>query len=104
MNVLQSFLEAMRSLAANKLRSALTVLGIVIGVAAVIAMLAIGRGAEDAITGALESMGTNGLYIFPGGERQQLSRTRPLTLQDAEALGEAASINLVAPSLQGRVT
>ena len=47
MNILQPIVEALDSLASNKLRSALTILGIVIGVAAVIAMLAVGRGADD---------------------------------------------------------
>ncbi|MFZ6030266.1 MAG: ABC transporter permease [Chloroflexota bacterium] len=100
MNVLQSFLEAMRSLTANKLRSALTVLGIVIGVAAVIAMLAIGRGAEKSITRAVEGIGTNVLYVFSGG-KEGLRNPRPLTLLDVAALEEASSVSYVAPSLQG---
>jgi putative ABC transport system permease protein len=57
MNLSQSILEALESLSSNKLRSGLTVLGIVIGVAAVIAMLAIGTGAQDSITGSISGIG-----------------------------------------------
>ena len=53
MSLGQAFLEALESLSGNKLRSGLTVLGIVIGVAAVIAMLAVGKGAEASITGSI---------------------------------------------------
>ena len=53
MSIAQSFLEALESLSGNKLRSGLTVLGIVIGVAAVIAMLAVGQGAQESITGSI---------------------------------------------------
>ncbi|HXQ35387.1 MAG TPA: ABC transporter permease, partial [Anaerolineales bacterium] len=53
MTLAQAFLEALESLSGNKLRSGLTVLGIVIGVAAVIAMLAVGRGAQESITGSI---------------------------------------------------
>ena len=59
MTIWQAFLEALESLSGNKLRSGLTVLGIVIGVAAVIAMLAVGRGAEESITGSISGIGTN---------------------------------------------
>lgn len=69
MTLAQAFLEALESLTGNKLRSGLTILGIVIGVAAVIAMLAIGRGAEASITGSITSIGTNLLFVFSGGQQ-----------------------------------
>ncbi|MEW5941515.1 MAG: ABC transporter permease, partial [Chloroflexota bacterium] len=68
MNLSQAILEALESLASNKLRSGLTVLGIVIGVAAVIAMLAVGTGAQDSITGSISGIGTNLLFVFRGGQ------------------------------------
>jgi len=58
--------SALRATAANKVRSALSMLGILIGVAAVIAMLAIGRGAQDSIQARLAGMGSNVLMLFPG--------------------------------------
>ena len=67
MNFLQSFWEALESLSANKMRSGLTVLGIVIGVAAVIAMISIGRGAQNTITGSIQGIGTNLVFVFSGG-------------------------------------
>ena len=59
MNIWTNIRVALRALQANKLRSTLTVLGIVIGVAAVVALLSIGRGATSGITSSVESMGTN---------------------------------------------
>ena len=103
MNIWQAFIEALESLTANKLRSGLTILGIVIGVAAVIAMLAIGRGAEDTITGSIQGIGTNLMFIFPGGSEDSRN-PQPLTLSDAEALADpfsAPSIEAVAPLLAG---
>lgn len=102
MNFAQQFYEALESLSSNKLRSGLTMLGIVIGVAAVIAMLAIGRGAQDSINSSIEGIGTNVLFVFSGGE--DVRNPRPLTLNDARALAEpmnAPSIANVAPSIQG---
>ena len=64
MNLWQSFLEAMESLSSNKMRSSLTILGIVIGVAAVIAMVSIGRGAQASITGSIQGIGTNLLFVM----------------------------------------
>ncbi|HWU36834.1 MAG TPA: ABC transporter permease, partial [Candidatus Acidoferrum sp.] len=63
MNPIQAIREAFSSLSANKLRSSLTILGIVIGVAAVISMMAIGRGTQNQITSSISSMGTNLLTV-----------------------------------------
>src|SRR5512139_1964727 len=83
----QLLLEALESLNSNKMRSGLTVLGIVIGVAAVISMLAVGNGAEASITGSINQVGTNLLFVFSGGSQDVRPRTsRPLTLADAAAL------------------
>lgn len=105
MNLFQAFIEALESLAANKMRSALTILGIVIGVAAVIAMISIGRGAENTITGSIEGIGTNLLFVFRGGS-EDVRNPKPLTLGDADAISDpflAPSVGGVAPLLQGNV-
>jgi putative ABC transport system permease protein len=99
----QSFIEALQSLSANKLRSGLTILGIVIGVAAVIAMISIGRGAENTITGSIQGIGTNLLFVFRGGS-EEVRNPKPITLGDAEAIADpfqAPSVEEVAPLLQG---
>ncbi|MBX3005904.1 MAG: ABC transporter permease [Anaerolineales bacterium] len=106
MNYLNSFVVALESLAANKLRSALTVLGIVIGVAAVIAMLAVGRGAQSTITGTIEGIGTNLLFVISGGG-SDVTNPKPLTLADAQAMQDnfaAPSVIGVAPMMQGSAT
>lgn len=100
MSLVQVLLEALESLAANKVRSALTILGIVIGVAAVVAMLAIGQGAENSITSSINNMGTNVLFIFPGNSQAEVRNPRRLTMKDANALADpfaAPSIQAVAP-------
>jgi len=105
MNYLNSFLAALESLTSNKLRSALTVLGIVIGVGAVIAMLAIGAGAQNSITGSIEGIGTNLLFVVSGGS-EDVRNPKPLTRADAVALSDgfqAPSVIGVAPLLQGSV-
>jgi putative ABC transport system permease protein len=107
MSIGQAFLEALESLSGNKLRSGLTVLGIVIGVAAVIAMLAVGRGAEASITGSISGIGTNLLFVFRGDPGDNIRNPKPLTIEDANALRDqfaAPSIAAVAPALQGDVT
>ncbi|HQU35216.1 MAG TPA: ABC transporter permease [Anaerolineales bacterium] len=112
MSIAQAFLEALESISGNKLRSGLTVLGIVIGVAAVIAMLAVGNGAEASITGSISSIGTNLLFVFRGSpesqqeapDRSSARNDRPLTLADAAALADpfaAPSVAVVAPAIQG---
>jgi putative ABC transport system permease protein len=105
MSIVQSFFEALESLSGNKLRSGLTVLGIVIGVAAVIAMLAVGQGAQASITGSISGIGTNLLFVFSGNSNNSNVRNpKPLTLSDADALRDqfaAPDIEAVAPALQG---
>ena len=96
--------EAIESLNANKLRTALTMLGIVIGVAAVVSMTAIGQGASSSITSSIESMGTNLIYVS-----RAFGNTDPqaLTLADAEAIlesGGAPSVLAVAPSVNSSRT
>jgi putative ABC transport system permease protein len=66
MNFWQALIEALESLTSNKLRSGLTILGIVIGVGAVIAMLAIGSGAQNSITGEIQGIGSNLIFVFRG--------------------------------------
>ena len=83
MNILHAFLEALETLSANKLRSGLTILGIVIGVAAVIAMLAVGEGAQSYITGTITGLGTNLVFVFSGNPTGEIRNPQPLTQQDA---------------------
>ncbi len=105
MSFFESARIALRSLAANKMRSALTMLGIIIGVMAVIAMLSIGRGAQAAITNQINSIGTNLLYVRPGapqqaGVRQAEGSAATLTMEDGEALVGLPNIVAVAPQVQ----
>ena len=98
---------ALSSLGANKLRAGLTLLGIVIGVAAVISLMAIGRGVQQTITERIQALGTNLLFVRPGetstrgiGGGQGSAAT--LTIDDAYALQDspfAPSISAVAPEL-----
>ncbi|NJL50793.1 MAG: ABC transporter permease [Blastochloris sp.] len=93
---------AFDSLLANKMRSLLTMLGIIIGVASVVALLALGDGASAAITGQVESIGTNLLTVQPGAPQNQgpgrTSAAQTLTLSDAEAIAALRlPVNGVAP-------
>ena len=106
MNLLENFRIAVRSLMANRLRSGLTMLGVIIGVMAVIAMLSIGRGAQASVTEQIEAMGTNLLIIMPGRSGQGVMRgglgsAITLTYKDAEALKGLETISGIAPVIQG---
>ena len=106
MSVFQTIFEALESLAANKMRSGLTVLGIVIGVAAVIAMMAIGQGAQNSITGQIQGIGTNLLFIMSGNQQQEVRNAKPLTLADAQAIADplaAPSVLAVAPQISANL-
>jgi putative ABC transport system permease protein len=104
MNLWQAILEALESLNSNKVRSGLTILGIVIGVAAVIAMLAVGQGAQETITGSITGLGSNLLFVFPGNFEEEVRNPKPLTMGDVDAIRDpfqAPSVEAVAPALGG---
>jgi len=95
---------ALESLRSNKLRTFLTMLGIIIGVWSVVSLLAIGNGAQRAIIEQVEGIGTNLLTVLPGQQRgpNPTGSTTPLTLEDAEAIRRAIPEVLhVAPGFQG---
>ena len=102
------FSTVMTSLRRNVLRAALTTLGIVIGVAAVIAMMEIGRGSSTSIQKAISSMGANNLIILPGtassgGVSFGAGSTMTLTPQDSDALvSEAPAVRAAAPIVRAR--
>src|SRR5690348_12185905 len=93
MDIFETLRTAVESLAANKLRSALTMLGIVIGVGAVIALMSIGSGAQAAIAANIKSLGANLVTITPGsvntgGVAQGAGSAPTLTVDDATALAD----------------
>lgn len=105
MNTINLFKIALKAIAANKLRSFLTALGIIIGVASVIAMLAIGQGSKRSIRQQISEMGSNMIMIHPGadmrgGVRQDASEMQTLKISDFEALrDEARFITAISPSV-----
>jgi putative ABC transport system permease protein len=102
MNLGESFLSAWDAISEHKLRSMLTMLGVIIGVAAVIALMAIGNGVQESITGQITSIGTNLISITPDMENS--GGYASLSLEDVAALSdplEAPAIAAVAASVQG---
>ncbi|MBW4560413.1 MAG: ABC transporter permease [Mojavia pulchra JT2-VF2] len=106
MNLLESIQMAGRTLLSNKLRSALTMLGIVIGNASVITMIGIGEGGQKYVAQQLESLGPNILFVIPGNrETQRISRDLPKTLilEDAQAIAtQVPTIAAVTAELNSR--
>ena len=104
---LASLRIALKALTVNKMRSALTMLGIIIGVSAVIAMIAVGSGAKARIAEQIASMGSNLLIVLSGssasgGFRGGAGTVPTLTVEDAKAiLSEVPSVKYVAPALSG---
>jgi len=102
--------ETFAALSANKARSGLTVLGIVIGISSVIAMIAIGQGAQGSIQSSIQSIGSNLILVTPGVQRTpgaQVSAgrgsARSLTQDDADAISrEIVLARAVAPEISGR--
>ncbi len=92
MKILNILLSAFRALQRNKMRSFLTMLGIIIGVGAVIAMLAIGQGAEYSVKEQIAALGTNVLMVFPGAQQQagvRVAAGSAVTLTEDDALAIA---------------
>ena len=97
MNGTNLFKIALRALANNKLRAFLTMLGIIIGVASVITMLAIGQGSKRSIQQQISEMGSNMIMIHPGADRRGGGRKDPsakqtLKLTDDEALRDETNV------------
>ena len=112
MNLVESFRIALRALTANKMRSILTMLGIIIGVGAVITLMSVGKGVQAMIAGQLQSAGSNLLIIVPGNFREsqpgdpRLRRpSKPLTTSDWLAIRDplqAPHLLAVAPEADGQ--
>ncbi len=109
--IVESIHIAFRALAANKLRAALTMLGIVIGVAAVITLMSVGAGVQDYITGQFAGLGSNLLFVFPGSSKEPrsfaagLTGASTLTDGDARALADpqrAPDVLQVSPVVRQR--
>jgi putative ABC transport system permease protein len=108
MNFTNTFRLALRALARNKMRSALTMLGIIIGVGAVIAVVSIGQGAQYMVQQGIQAMGTNVVFVAagsgrPGGIRVGYGGVKTLTIDDMKAiLREIPLIKEAAPSVSSR--
>jgi len=110
MNILMIIRVAFRALVRNKMRAALTMLGIIIGVAAVIAMVSIGQGAQASVQAQIASMGTNLLFVSAGAQNVGGVRTgagdsgtNTLTVEDLEAIRrEVPSVQMVTPLVNAR--
>jgi putative ABC transport system permease protein len=100
--------ETLWSLTSNKVRSGLTILGIVIGIASVIALVAIGQGAQKSIAQSIESIGSNLIMVQPGSQRiggvsQGGGSSQTLTIEDADAIkSQIADVEAVAPAVDSR--
>lgn len=97
MNIATLIKEAMKSITSNKVRSFLTMLGIFIGVGAVIAMMSVGEGAQNTITNSLSSLGTQTLYLSPGNFTENVRNARDLTNDDVAAIAQLDCVDIIAP-------
>ncbi|MFH1375291.1 MAG: ABC transporter permease [Patescibacteria group bacterium] len=109
MNFFESIIDAVNTIADNKLRSGLTMLGIIIGVASVIVMVAIGEGAQKNVTNRIQQLGSNLLIITPGGTNQTNVRGSSgggrgtLTNDDVAMIqAETAGLSAISPEYSGR--
>lgn len=110
MDLLNIIRVAFRALMRNKMRAALTMLGIIIGVSAVIAMVSIGQGAQASVQAQIESIGTNLLFVSAGAQNVGGVRsgtgdsgTNTLTVEDLDAIKrEVPSVSMVTPSVNAR--
>ena len=106
MSVWESVRTAFQAIFANKMRSALTMLGIVIGVCAVVLLVSLGQGFQTSITTTFNNLGAYALYVSTSSDKT-LTTVRPLTLDDANALTDktlAPAIGIVSPTINKAVT
>ncbi len=108
MKLLKGTKIALKTLGAHKMRTALAVIGIVIGVFAVVLMVAIGRGAQESVLKKIQGLGTNLIIVTAGkvriiaGRPRQTGNTTSLTVRDAEALAAESSAIASAAAFQGK--
>ncbi|OIO55857.1 hypothetical protein AUJ46_00015 [Candidatus Peregrinibacteria bacterium CG1_02_54_53] len=110
MNILENIRNALGAIGSNKMRSILTMLGVIIGVASVVLMVAIGQGAQKSVTSRIESLGTNLLAVSPGSPTQTNVRyggggggSSALPNEDAAAIAQfVPGLNGIAPELRSR--
>jgi len=104
-DLVEAMKMALRSMRANIFRTALTLLGVVIGVAAVVAMLAIGDGSRQQVLERISAMGTNLLVVRPGGTGVRTTGDNvSLVEEDATAIGELDNVSIVSPERSTRAT
>lgn len=104
-DLVEAMKMALRSMRANIFRTALTLLGVVIGVAAVVAMLAIGDGSRQQVLERISAMGTNLLVVRPGGTGVRTTGDNvSLVEEDATAIGEIDNVSIVSPERSTRAT
>jgi putative ABC transport system permease protein len=104
MSIYESLRTAATGLTTNKMRAALTMLGIIIGVASVVALLSIGQGVEASISGQIQSIGSNLLFVT-ADQPQDATAPAYLTSEDAQALADpfnVPALAAVAPAVQGQ--
>ncbi len=104
MNISTLIVEALRNLLSNKIRSLLTMLGIFIGVGAVIAMMSIGQGAQNSITEQMSTLGTRTLYLSPGNFTENVRNPQNLTNSDVSAIEALGVADIVAPTISQSYT
>ncbi len=110
MKIVDVLEETYSALTANKVRTGLTMLGIIIGIASVIAMISIGQGAQGSIQASIQSIGSNLLLVMPGAQRTPgvqvntgRGAARTLKTEDATAIAQSITgVKAVAPDLSGR--
>jgi putative ABC transport system permease protein len=107
MRFLMTLRVAIKALNRNKMRTSLTMLGMIIGVGAVIAMVALGRGAQDSIENQIKAVGTNLINVYAGnfmaaGVRQGSGAANTLTVEDADAIRELPGVQYLAPGVNTR--
>jgi len=110
MKIIDILQETYGSISGNKVRSGLTILGIVVGISSVIAMISIGQGASSSIQSSIESMGSNLITISPGAQRgigsggvsQGAGSQKSLTEGDSDAIAKITGVKNVAPQISSR--
>ena len=102
----EAFAMALRAMAGHRLRTLLTMLGIIIGIASVVSMVALGQGSQQRVLKDISAMGTNTIDVFPGknfGDRQA-ARIRTLVLSDATAIEQLPYVDSVTPTVSTSLT